>query len=155
MGIKKVIANKEVPAVVFAEKSLARTIEEAAFSYHVMHIDCSAVVDKESLLALLAAELSFPEYFGQNWDALADCLSDMPDWLDPADDGYVLLFTNAEQISIDGVNLDAFLEKGQFFFPDINSPEYAAFLTFFKVLEDASKTLLELRGIVIKAIFLF
>jgi hypothetical protein len=44
--------------------------------------ESSVVVDdsireKERLLERLAVGLKFPDYFGGNWDALIDCLSDM------------------------------------------------------------------------------
>jgi hypothetical protein len=42
-----------------------------------------------------AAALQFPPYFGENWDALHDCLTDL-EWL--AADGYVLLFTDAPRL---------------------------------------------------------
>ena len=42
--------------------------------------------DKEQLLKNIAAALDFPDWFGANWDALEDCLSDLPG------EGYVLLF---------------------------------------------------------------
>src|SRR5215510_6367496 len=32
---------------------------------------------KQQLLAQIAAGLAFPDYFGENWDALIDCLSDL------------------------------------------------------------------------------
>lgn len=50
--------------------------------------DCS---DKDDALARMALALDFPEWFGGNWDALADCVSDLS-WK-PAD-GYVLLLEN-------------------------------------------------------------
>lgn len=34
------------------------------------------IADREALFDALAEALSFPEYFGRNWDAVADCLSD-------------------------------------------------------------------------------
>lgn len=52
---------------------------EAASDYTVIrvpkHLDA-----KEQLLRNLAAALQFPNYFGFNWDALDDCLSDLS-WL--------------------------------------------------------------------------
>lgn len=38
---------------------------------------------KEKLLNLLATKLRFPRYFGQNWDALDECLGDLS-WLPEA-----------------------------------------------------------------------
>jgi RNAse (barnase) inhibitor barstar len=40
-----------------------------------------------------AAALQFPDYFGENWDALNECLRDM-EWL--PGDAYLLVFTHAD-----------------------------------------------------------
>lgn len=44
------------------------------------HVRIQAPPGKQALLEVLAAALQFPDYFGVNWDALYDCLTD----LDPA-----------------------------------------------------------------------
>ena len=46
-------------------------------------IDLAGCTDKAELLARIARTLRFPDWFGHNWDALADCLCDLS-WL-PAD----------------------------------------------------------------------
>lgn len=48
--------------------------------------------DKMSLLENIAKALAFPDWFGRNWDALEDCLTDLS-WNEAA--GYVLIFEDA------------------------------------------------------------
>jgi RNAse (barnase) inhibitor barstar len=50
---------------------------------------------KASLLTEFAQALEFPDYFGHNWDALEECLTDL-EWL-PAK-GYVFCMTEAEHV---------------------------------------------------------
>src|SRR5690625_5058438 len=44
-------------------------------------IDLRGCSDKAELLASIAQALEFPDYFGHNWDALGDCLTDLS-WLE-------------------------------------------------------------------------
>jgi len=42
----------------------------------VLHADVTKVMGKEGLLDLISKVMNFPDYFGKNWDALNDCLTD-------------------------------------------------------------------------------
>jgi len=42
----------------------------------LLHISGEAVRDKRRFLAVAARTLRFPPWFGMNWDALADCLTE-------------------------------------------------------------------------------
>jgi hypothetical protein len=57
--------------------------------------DVGKVSTKEQLMDLLAGVFNFPDYFGQNWDALEECLRDL-EWI-PAK-GYVLVLHNSEAL---------------------------------------------------------
>ena len=50
----------------------------ARLAFH--SVDAGRADSKSALLAALAKGLKLPEHFGNNWDALADCLED-GDWL--------------------------------------------------------------------------
>jgi RNAse (barnase) inhibitor barstar len=61
----------------------------------VLRADLAAVRDKEKMLDCIAKALRFPEWFGHNWDALADSLMDMG-WLPAA--GYVVILDHCDGI---------------------------------------------------------
>jgi RNAse (barnase) inhibitor barstar len=60
--------------------------------FAVATIDFAGCDTRDEVLARFAAALRFPDWFGGNWDALADCLGDLSWW--PAD-GYLLLLDHA------------------------------------------------------------
>ena len=59
------------------------------------------------LLTECARALDFPDYFGHNWDALEECLTDL-EWL-PAK-GYILLITDAGCVLPNEEEYETFLE---------------------------------------------
>ncbi len=67
--------------------ALRRRIEEAGLRPFVL--DGGAITDKAGFLRACAEALAFPSYFGRNWDAFEECLTDLS-WA-PAR-GYVLLY---------------------------------------------------------------
>ena len=60
----------------------------------VFRIDIGHARNKKTFLAKIADALQFPNWFGGNWDALNDLLTDM-EWLTP-NSGYVLIFEKGE-----------------------------------------------------------
>jgi len=57
-------------------------------------IDLEGCADKAEFLRRVALGLRFPAWFGHNWDALSDCLSDLS-WMPGK--GYVLIFEHADR----------------------------------------------------------
>lgn len=71
----------------------------------VRHLDAGRMRDQVSLFREFAQSLSFPGYFGHNWDALVDCLDDLHgDWHRNADVAIVIdeadLILKAEHLSL-------------------------------------------------------
>jgi RNAse (barnase) inhibitor barstar len=64
-----------------------------ALDFAAVSIDLGGCTDKQEALERFQVALKFPDWFGGNWDALADCLADMSWW--PAA-GYLLLLEHAE-----------------------------------------------------------
>lgn len=56
-------------------------------------IDLHSVASKSELMSALGKGLKLPEHFGDNWDALADCLED-GDWL--GKNGIAILLRHAK-----------------------------------------------------------
>lgn len=89
-GLRELLADAGGNGAYFVDARDREALLEAAASlrFAVARIDLSGCRDKAQLLAQFALALRFPDWFGGNWDALADCLDDLAWW--PAD-GYVLL----------------------------------------------------------------
>jgi len=66
-------------------------IQDAALAcgLEFAEVNLKGVAGKKGFLKKTARALSFPAYFGMNWDAFSDCLTDMG-WRPAA--GYVILF---------------------------------------------------------------
>ncbi len=58
-------------------------------------IDLGLAGNARELHHTLAHALDFPDWFGENWDALADCLSDLS-WHEA--DGHLLVLTRCEHL---------------------------------------------------------
>jgi Barstar (barnase inhibitor) len=83
-----------------------------------------AFADKDTLLRKIAAALDFPTWFGGNWDALEDCLSDLS-WRKAG--GHVLLFEHAKPGDDLGVLIDI-LQSAAEFWAGRGMPFFAVFI---------------------------
>jgi len=63
--------------------------------YVVFRVDLARARDKQGLLEAIGRDLAFPEWYGCNWDALADCVNDLG-WR-PAE-GYLVLLEHCDLI---------------------------------------------------------
>jgi hypothetical protein len=70
-----------------------------------------AFADKAALLDNMASALGFPHWFGHNWDALEDCLTDLS-WRDAP--GYVLLIESPRPGDDLGVLVDILRSSAKF-----------------------------------------
>jgi RNAse (barnase) inhibitor barstar len=96
MDVREVLADPAQGGAYFVDARESDSLSEAAsaLEFSVTRIDLTGCRDKETVLDRIAQALHFPEWFGANFDALADSLGDLS-WL-PAD-GYLLLLEHADE----------------------------------------------------------
>lgn len=64
-----------------------------AAGYRFFHLEGENIEKKEQFLNHAAMALHFPDYFGKNWDAFEECITDMS-WAEA--DGYVIYFDHTD-----------------------------------------------------------
>ena len=92
------LRSTQPPYVELLVVKKGRTYEEAMTAvpgYVVRTFDGRKCHTKAGLLGECARVLDFPSYFGKNWDAFEECVTDLQ-WL-PAP-GYLFVITDAEQV---------------------------------------------------------
>jgi len=52
--------------------------EAARLGQHFLYAYCAEATTKQQVLTSIAQAFHFPRHFGKNFDALADCLTDLP-----------------------------------------------------------------------------
>src|SRR5512146_2694235 len=80
------LAPRDLPA-------LADAVRKSGLN--LVRIDLKGVHDKQALLDAVAGALKFPDWFGDNWDALEDCLTDLS-WNKAR--GYVVLLEHCAEL---------------------------------------------------------
>jgi hypothetical protein len=114
--------------------SRSDAVEEAVAGTRLnfARVSLQGVAGKEGLLAAIAASLAFPGWFGANWDALEDCLTDLS-WREA--EGHVVVFTELASTALDdelGILIDVLASSAEYwaargkpFFAVLVDPERA------------------------------
>ncbi|MEV6964415.1 barstar family protein [Hamadaea sp. NPDC051192] len=79
----------------------AETAELLKRGGSVFRLDGRKLRDRGSLFTAFARELSFPSYFGHNWDALVDCLHDWHSHANLTDDVAIMIDDADELLYVD------------------------------------------------------
>ncbi len=90
--IDRLAAGEITPGIYRMDMSLRPTAICHRVSAHGLaccYLDGSRVVDKRMLLEETAKAMAFPDYFGHNWDALEECMTELT-WIEG--EGCVLLY---------------------------------------------------------------
>jgi Barstar (barnase inhibitor) len=76
--------------------TVRRTV--ARHGWYCHPLDGRRIASKRALLSAVAKAADFPRWFGENWDALADCLDDLSWYRDrePPAQGHLFLYDHHE-----------------------------------------------------------
>lgn len=96
-------------------------------------LNAARIKGKHAFLKVAARALQFPTYFGSNWDAFEDCLTDLS-WQQA--DGYVLLLTNLEDFAD---NAPAELEMTRSILRDASAYWKEQGIRFFVIMADQDR----------------
>ena len=117
--LSDVLVNSQASGVYLLEDS--SYLEEIprlakAQSFEFFHLEGRDIRNREQFLKRAAKALRFPDYLGNNWDAFADCLTDMS-WYEG--DGYVILYDHFALFAVHSRDdfetaLDIFKESTEF-----------------------------------------
>lgn len=90
MELGALLADPTQAGAYFVDARDRESLVEAggALQYTVVPVDLRTCADTDAVMREIAEALRFPEWFGGNLDALADCLADLS-WL--PSEGYVLV----------------------------------------------------------------
>ena len=94
LDLRALLLDPSNNGVYYFDRNDREDLAEAAVNagLRVAPIDFADCAGKHDALARIALALQFPEWFGGNWDALADAIADLS-WL--PEGGQLLLFDNA------------------------------------------------------------
>ncbi|AFM25330.1 barstar family protein [Desulfomonile tiedjei] len=80
MKLGELLKKTEASGVYLLDEAIpASEVEHLVrgLDFTFFHLQGSRILSKTDFLIEIAATLRFPDYFGYNWDALADCMTDI------------------------------------------------------------------------------
>ena len=92
--IKSIVTNQEKSELCsLADITPISELESIAneHDFRLFYLDGKNTSSETELFKLIAKAMMFPKYFGNNWDALRDCLQDL-DWIDA--EKYIIVIDN-------------------------------------------------------------
>lgn len=95
--LQRVLTQAQPPGIyAFTTRSSVASLkaEAKADGWRLFYLDGTKVKDKKTFLEHIARAMYFPSYFGKNWDALNDCLTDLEG---SPGSGYILLFESPDK----------------------------------------------------------
>jgi RNAse (barnase) inhibitor barstar len=72
--------------------------EASRMGQHFLYAHCAGASTKQQVLTAIAQSFQFPKYFGKNFDALSDCLTDLPHKAGPQP-GFVVVLEQLPETS--------------------------------------------------------
>ena len=80
-----------------SERALVKKLRKSTRGYLIIRIDSRDCKNKEELFGEFTYQFDFPEYFGYNWDALKDCMTDLS-WFDDRYKGIILIVNGQKDL---------------------------------------------------------
>ena len=98
MEIKPYISSKKHCITIHPASYSTREVLNCAIPPKIVELDGTKMLSKTSLFSEVAAKLLFPDYFGNNWDAFYDCISDLS-WL--PSHSYLIIWHNSSTLLLE------------------------------------------------------
>ncbi|MCW2903157.1 MAG: hypothetical protein JWO67_5422 [Streptosporangiaceae bacterium] len=101
-GLEPLLAGQAKPGVyrwaipgATRRSDVEAAVREAGF--RLFWLAGQSVTDKDELLDLCSHGFEFPDWFGHNWDALGDCLTDLT-WIE-TEGGFVVVYAGWQALA--------------------------------------------------------